>query len=912
MKIVFKINYRTYPGKDVYITGSLPELGKWQTENAVRMHCTNGEDWIADIELQHSETADFEYYYFISGNDLRNILPEEGHKRKLLIHDKKFDILEIDDLWQTQSDFNKKNLLFKTAFKNVIFARRDKASIKGSIKSGSSPFKVSFQVKVPKLDPEHEVCLLGDKTEIGEWDIEKPQKMHYTGSSVWETSVDFDSIDKTVFYKYGIFSKKEKKVIELETDKNRAVTVPKLNKTKISALRIDGCFRYHDFEWHGAGAAIPVFSLRSKNGMGVGEFPDLKLLVDWCVRTGIRMIQILPVNDTIHTHSWADSYPYSGISVFALHPIYLNIQKMLPSSSKIQMEKIEKDIEKLNNEKVLDYERVIKIKSRYFKEIYHDTKNTFLESSEFKTFFQNNKHWLIPYAAFCHLRDYYGTYNYNKWEVYSTFNETLIKKLVDPGNDYYDDIAIHYFIQFHLHKQLMEAADYARKNRIVLKGDIPIGINRYSIETWTKPELFHLDGQAGAPPDDFSVDGQNWGFPTYNWEKMQENGFQWWRDRLKQLSKYFDAFRIDHILGFFRIWEVPSHAVTGLLGYFRPALPFHISELESLNIGFNRERFCKPYITEKNLISKYGKKEAEHLINNYLNEYKKGFYELRPEYDTQKKVKEKFKISAGSDKYTESENEKIKKQLYSLLSEVLFIEDKDEKDCFHPRITIHKTDSYNDLDNFAKEQVYSLYIEYYYNRQEKLWEEQAMIKLPALLRATDMLICGEDLGMIPECVPRVINKLGILSLRIQRMPKEEWLDFGIPKEYPYMAVCATSCHDMSTLRGWWEEDGSVRQKFFNNILNRQGEAPPFCEPWICDEIIMQHLHSPCMWAVFPVQDLIATNTKIRRKFPDEEKINDPSNPDNRWEYRLHLPLEVLIEEEELNNHLRTMLVNSGR
>ena len=153
----------------------------------------------------------------------------------------------------------------------------------------------------------------------------------------------------------------------------------------------------------------------------------------------------------------------------------------------------------------------------------------------------------------------------------------------------YPHISIYYFIQFHLHLQLLEATNYARANGVVLKGDIPIGISRNSVEAWTEPHYFNLNGQAGAPPDDFSVNGQNWGFPTYNWEVMEQDDYSWWMKRFRKMSEYFDAYRIDHILGFFRIWEIPMHAVHGLLGQFVPSLPMSREEIESYGLPFREE-----------------------------------------------------------------------------------------------------------------------------------------------------------------------------------------------------------------------------------------------------------------------------------------------------------------------------------
>jgi 4-alpha-glucanotransferase len=160
-----------------------------------------------------------------------------------------------------------------------------------------------------------------------------------------------------------------------------------------------------------------------------------------------------------------------------------------------------------------------------------------------------------------------------------------MKEFSSPDQPHFDDIAVNYFIQYHLHVQLSEAASYAHAHGVVLKGDIPIGVNRNSVDTWVSPELFHMQMQAGAPPDMFSVKGQNWELPTYDWDEMERTGFDWWKKRFSQMSNYFDTFRIDHILGFFRIWQIPIQQVEGIMGYLNPSIPIYIMNLQIKDYG---------------------------------------------------------------------------------------------------------------------------------------------------------------------------------------------------------------------------------------------------------------------------------------------------------------------------------------
>jgi 4-alpha-glucanotransferase len=416
-----------------------------------------------------------------------------------------------------------------------------------------------------------------------------------------------------------------------------------------------------------------------------------------------------------------------------------------------------------------------------------------------------------------------------------------------------------------------------------------------------------MDAQAGAPPDDFAVKGQNWGFPTYNWKKMQEDHFEWWRKRFEQMSNYFDAFRIDHILGFFRIWSIPVHAIEGIMGHFVPAIPVHINEFGEKAIWFNEDRFCKPFINDAILDEIFGNLSGK-IKGHYLIRKEYGLYDLKPEYDTQIKV-----VSHIASLDENEDNEKLKTGLFDLISNVILFEEQDSNgQQFHFRIGADKTISFRYLDHDQKNKLYDLYVNYFFKRQDDFWEKEAMHKLPYLKRATNMLICGEDLGMVPHCVPDVMQQLGILSLEIQRMPKKSGSEFFHPDDAPYLSVITPSTHDMSTVRGWWEEDKQKITSFYRNVLGHFEEPPYYCEPWISRAIIIQHLYSPAMWSIFQMQDILGMSETLRRENPHEERINVPADPNNQWKYRMHLMLEDLINENEFNEELRDYVQSSGR
>ena len=514
---------------------------------------------------------------------------------------------------------------------------------------------------------------------------------------------------------------------------------------------------------------------------------------------------------------------------------------------------------------------------------------------------------MLPYTLFCYFRDLYGTANYYNWPENNTYATIDVAKLSAPDAPNFDEVAIHSFVQYLLHVQLKEATDYAHSKELVFKGDIPIGIYRYGADAWQSPDLYFMNAQAGAPPDDFAVKGQNWGFPTYNWARMKEDGFAWWRQRFEQMSYYFDAFRIDHILGFFRIWSIPLNAVEGIMGHFVPAIPVRINELNQRGIHFDYLRYTRPFINDAVLFDQFGYDDV-YIKNNFLNNVGNGNYALKEEFDTQVKVEAYYLTKEENDF-----NSKIKIGLFDLISNVIFFEEEGSNaTAFHFRFNMENTLSFKYLDHATKDKLKDLYVNYFFRRQDDFWRKEAMNKLPALRRVTNMLICGEDLGLVPDCVPDLMKQLGLLSLEIQRMPKDNSKEFFHPNDAPYLSVVTPSTHDMSTIRGWWEEDKAKMQGFYNHQLGKEGGAPYFCEAWINRLIVVQHLYSPAMWSIFQLQDLMGIDDKIRIENPNDERINVPANPKHYWRYRMHMGLEQLMQEDAFNTDLKDLIHRSGR
>ncbi|MGN6435624.1 MAG: 4-alpha-glucanotransferase [Agriterribacter sp.] len=899
IKIHFNIRFSTRFGQSLLLHGNIAQLGGNGSGQPIVMNYLNEYFWSYDLELDEETAAIppvIQYKYLLRD--------KSGETNAEWDDEKTIDIgklhageIYVTDTWNFAGQAE--NALYTAPFRDVLLPVQ-KSFIKPQPYAGNTHI---FKVKAPLLAKNEVVCLLGSSPQLGEWNIEKPVWLSKEGHW-WTAKVNLSKDTFPVAYKYLVYDGKTKTFRRYEDGDNRLLQGN--NATSTVTILHDGFLHFINNKWRGAGVAIPVFSLRSANGLGTGEFTDINLLADWAKKTGVKLIQLLPVNDTMATGTWRDSYPYNAISAFALHPLYLNVEAVAREEDAAILQGLSKKREKLNELAEVDYEEVLQYKWKLVKELYKAQKESFFTGADYLAFFENNKQWLVPYAVYSYLRDKNKTADFTQWKQLAVYDKAAVEKLATPGSRTFDGIGIYYFVQYHLHVQLKAAADYAHKKGVVLKGDIAIGVSRHGCDAWMEPELYHMDMQAGAPPDAFAVKGQNWGFPTYDWKRMELDGFEWWRRRFKQMSYYFDAFRIDHILGFFRIWSIPVHAVEGIMGHFVPALPVHINEFAQRGISFDYNRFCVPYITDAVLFELLGEKKS--LLVDFLNSNADGTYTLKGEFATQRQVEAHFASLEINE-----ENIMLQYALYDLISNVLLFEVEGmQGQQFHFRIDMEKTSAFRFLDGHHQYHFRQLYIDYFYHRQDRQWAVQAMHTLPALKKATDMLVCGEDLGMVPGCVPDIMRQLGILSLEIQRMPKQPGLEFFNPVNAPHLSVITPSTHDMSTIRGWWEEDRGKTQRFFNNEMQHPGQAPFYCEAWVNKAIVIQHLYSPAMWSIFQLQDLMGIDNKLRRENPAEERINVPATARHYWRYRMHLTLEQLLKEKDFNSEISSYIHSSGR
>lgn len=891
MKLTFRIRYRTVWGENLCVL-----LNDDETQ-IISLSTRNGDEWQGSFEyipVGSNQLVTYRYAVYRDNICIRKELGAISHL--FYLGNAQQNHYVIDDCWR---DLPADSYRYSSAF-NSIYTPQSYNKLSDSV--GSC---ITFRALCPELGNRNRALgLIGSCNALGSWEYCRPLRMQEVRPNVWHITLDASSLQLPFEYKFVAINAESGAVEEWESRPNRLFNVQPLQRGETYLpMETEVFFALPARKF--AGSAIPVFSLRSEGSCGVGDFGDLKTFVSWAADTAQHVVQILPINDTSITGSWTDSYPYNSISIYAFHPMYIDLRQ-LPALADAQFaSRFEEERARLNALSVVDYEAVNRLKQSYLKEVYRQEGENVLKSDEFNTFFADNRHWLQPYAAFSYLRDLYGTSDFHCWEAYNKYDEEEIQQLCSPESDAYTFIGYYYYMQYLLHVQLLAVAEYARRKGVILKGDIPIGISRTSVESWVEPYYFNMNGQAGAPPDAFSVNGQNWGFPTYNWEVMEKDNYLWWRRRFAKMAEYFTAYRIDHILGFFRIWEIPTHSVHGLLGQFVPSLPMSADEIRSFGLNFRPDFMLRPFISEYILNTVFGE-QSDYVRETFVRPLHHDLYEMRPEFDTQRKVEAFFEGK------TDSKSIWLKEKLYALISDVLFVADRNNPELYHPRIAVQNDYIFKQLAEQEQEAFNHLYNHYYYQRHNEFWYHEAMKKLPVLTQSTPMLVCGEDLGMVPDCVSWVMNELQILSLEIQRMPKAIGREFGCLNEYPFRSVCTIGTHDMPTLRGWWEEDAALTERFYHNELHHWGEVPKHAPGWLCKEIIEQHLQSPSMLCVLAWQDWTSIDESLRNPDVQAERINVPANPHNYWQWRMHITLEELMQADELNDAIRQMIQSSDR
>ncbi len=890
MKLKFNLDYQTLFGEEIVLN----VLSDNDKVSRHAMTTLDGHTWFCEFSTRSAKALDYYYSVEREGRVERREWMQRHHRIDLTT---KSTVTTTYDHW---IDLPQDSYLYSAAFTGCV-AQRTLHDVP------ATDYRQTVMLKVcaPRLRSGDRLAMLGGEPALGQWSVLRAVPMQEHCHNEWVAVIDAGKLQsRTLEFKFLVFTGRDSEAVLWETDGNRTVTLPELKDGEcvVYELTVAG---FPIADRRVAGTVIPVFSLKTEGSFGVGDFGDLKAMIDWVASNGQKALQVLPINDTTNTGTWVDSYPYNSISIYALHLQYADVRQ-LPELKDVERRKYYAALQaELNALPQIDYERVNATKRAYLHELFEQEGGKMMKTASFKAFFKKNEHWLVPYAAFCYYRDLNGTAEFGTWPDHRTFDETERTAMANARTKEYKKVAFWYFVQFVLDLQMREAHAHARAKGVILKGDIPIGISRHGVEAWVEPKYFNLNGQAGAPPDAFATDGQNWGFPTYNWDEMLKDGCSWWVKRFRKMSEYFDAYRIDHVLGFFRIWEIPIDAVSGLLGQFSPALAMSHREIEEYGFNFHEEFCTKPFIANWIIDRTFGER-ANEVREKYLDHAHDDIYNLKTQYSTQRKIEEAF---AGQ---TQERELALRNGLMSLVANVLFLRDHKNPHLYHPRIAAQHSLVYEALWQNDKDAFNKLYNDYFYRRNNGFWYREAMNKLPKLVEATPMLVCAEDLGMVPDCVPWVIDNLRILSLEIQTMPKDTHVKFGVLKNNPYRSVSTISTHDMPTMRLWWDEDWNLTQEYYNEVLWKQGPAPHPMPGRLAEQIVQNHLNSLSMLCLLSLQDWLAIDEDVRQPDADVERINIPANPRHYWRYRMHKSIEELQNNKEFNAKMAQLIASCRR
>ena len=897
MKLRFSIQYSTKWGENVWVVVKAHVSTGVMKTYRLCLLTDDGEHWTAELavmESRHSVFTFFEYEYQIRGGD-DVVLRREWHVVPRIIPcDNSHDFV-MNDEWKDiplMAHLYTKACMCTSGRKNMADA---------TIKALRQPLyrkTLFFRITAPQIDNRQAVAVCGSHPSLGGWSTSRYLKMSYNGHSVWTLTMNVDALYPEIEYKYVVVDDENHEFVEWEGGENRKVDISKMRDGEVVVLD-NGTLRVAEKTWKAAGVAVPVFSLRSEHSYGVGDFGDLARFADWMALAGMKILQILPVNDTTMQHNWQDSYPYNIISVFALHPQYLDLEQVGELKDKALMTSFSRRRAELNSLDYTDYEAVERVKDEYMRIKYEEVKDKLDKDDNFRTFIADNKTWLLPYTAFCLLREANRTARFADWGENAVYDYRKAEELCNC-----EDARYIFFIQYHLHTQLKRAAEHAAEKGIAIMGDMPIGVSRDSAEAWANPAIFNLDSQAGTIPDNLNPRGQNWGFPTYNWKNIEADGFKWWHKRIKHMEQYFGAIRIDHVLGFFRMWEIPNENIDGLLGHFAPSMPLNEAEMGYYGLSFHKDNYTKPIIDDA-LVDRVFGIHAKYVRENYLTPRGYNLYDLRDECSTQKKIMALF-----GGRHDES-SIWIRDGLCRIATNVLFVADEGS-DMYHPRVNAFSTPAYNMLGPADRDAFMRLYNNYYYERHNALWAYTGSRRLSMVFGGTKMLTCAEDLGHKPGCVAGVLDHLRIPSLEIQFMPKHDEVDFAHLEANPYLSMATITTHDMAPLRLWWQENPQKAQHYYVEMMQKEGRAPEQLTTVLAEEIIARHLYSPSMLCVLSIQDWLSMDAGLRSAKPRLERINTPGDSYNRWQYRMNVTIERLMADSRYISKVNTMIKRSKR
>jgi 4-alpha-glucanotransferase len=625
--------------------------------------------------------------------------------------------------------------------------------------------------------------------------------------------------------------------------------------------------------------AVPLSALRTQRSVGAGEFADLIPFAEFCSKCGISLVQLLPINDT-----GTESSPYSALSAFALNPLFVSLED-IPEAGSYRKE-IAAIRARHEGKRRFDYRAVRQDKVEFLHRVYDEHEGSIVKDESLTAWIGQNP-WIAEYAVFMNFKRRNLDASWKEWQKFRAPSKSELRARWESPSRRGTHL-FYAWMQMRLDEQMRRAESECARHGVHLKGDIPILMNEDSCDAWAHPELFRDDLRAGNPPDALNPRGQNWGFPIYNWQNLREEGYAWWKDRLALASRYYRAYRLDHILGFFRLWSIPQDNESGMLGWPNPHSPITSGELAERGFVGDRLRWiCEPHVPTSAIEAVNGGDylAAHGILSRALDRL--GSEELwlfKPSVAGERSIRECHMPEACKDALVDRWSDRLVQ---------ITGRDADGRPLYYPVWHHESTTAWKSLSDSERANLSALFSEKK-AESERLWEEQGKDILREITDSADMLACAEDLGAIPDCVPASLRDLGILSLKVMRWERR-WDEPGQPmippSEYPELSVAASSVHDSSTLRGWWEKEGGAK------AMGREGD--PF-SPEIARATLLSLAASPARVLSIPLQDYLALCDDYSSPSSDDDRVNVPGTVSAfNWTWRIPVTIEELKKNKRL-------------
>jgi len=872
----------------------------------------DGFNWMVKVAFRVpiGEILSIEYKYIIltscfeandprQGNDVRfekdaQISWEVGPNKKLKLegNEKRSYTVTTSDLFQDSID-TLESIFYKKPFRDIVYFHSfdpQSCLIKSSL---SGNVVVHFRIMALQVPKQFMLYITGSSQFFGNWTRFEP--LRPIDELYWEFSFEIPSSIPMFEYKYLMIDPSNHNIY-WEHRPNRFFRFPQ-NNTQIYLIH-DWLFKQPANRFHGAGITISLYSIHSHQSfMGIGELYDLKLLIDWAVLANMSLIQLLPIMDIFYSNTDHLSHSNIPISAFAINPLYLTLRNIGGYEG----------IRSINRG---DPVSVRKIKMDCLKSIFSKQDINQLRSDPmFIKYINDNQYWIHSYSMWCAIRD--ECLENGKDVEWPVFNAQMNSCVLD-SNDSSLTIGCLFnaWVQYQCHIQLMEISSYAKENGIVLSCIMTIGQRKNSADIWTHPEFFDLNNTIGAPPDIFSFHGQNWGYPSWNWEEMKKDGYQWLREQMSFRERYFQACQFDHPLGFFRCWAIPTDTENPLFGHFVPSNPIDIKDLQDLQIR-DIARLCRPLFPISDVLSFALPEPVKEKIINLLAVCEGGIWKFRSKYTTDTSIKEVIKqLTEGLDEVQKLQYNLAEKILLSHFESVCLIPDREQPHKkYYPRFSMTDSTVFRSLPERDAQVLYKLFVDFYYRINLQLWHEQGQHKL-SVLASSSMQFFGYDLGASLNDEEKILHRVGICSYRVQRVPRESIQRFDGTNNFPYMSVCSPTPHDLPHLTLWWRQEQADAQLFYHQFLKKGDVAPLILTPDIASGIIQLHLSSDSMWCMFVFDDLLSIESEFDSVISNLW-INDPSC-DNKFRYRMKLSLNDLLAHKEWIKNLSKLIENSHR